>query len=260
MNQEILRIVLGDNLPAYSCHLHPTTVYPELQLVIDADLYWQIAGRKLTLKGCFFWVNYPEVTVQYGPEKAYGRWHHRYVVLAGSRPLEWLTAGLLPREPILLRPSQADHLATLFDKGLRHGFDIRKNHQMRAAMAFEQMLLTIQDYATKDGPPPWLEKVAADLADLQNPPDYNAIAADCRISLRTLQRQFRQWFDMTMHDYYRKQQMETAKVQLLRTNRTTADIAQSLNFSDAGHFSHTFSRYVGMSPSTFRKTMPPQSL
>ena len=55
-----------------------------------------------------------------------------------------------------------------------------------------------------------------------------------------------------MHHFHRRR-IDRARIMLLQTNRTIADIAMELGYSDAFHLSKTFKRMVGSSPKDYRK-------
>jgi AraC family L-rhamnose operon regulatory protein RhaS len=59
----------------------------------------------------------------------------------------------------------------------------------------------------------------------------------------------------TPFDYLRHLRLEHAKSLLLSSNGSIMEIAQQCGFHSAAHFSHMFRESVGLSPSTFRKTL-----
>ena len=60
---------------------------------------------------------------------------------------------------------------------------------------------------------------------------------------------------LTTHEYVTTRRVERAKTLLTETNLTMTEIAQTLGFADSGHFSRVFGKYVGVTPSEYRKSM-----
>lgn len=58
---------------------------------------------------------------------------------------------------------------------------------------------------------------------------------------------------MTFLEYLSKVRMDMAKRLLKETNRTVADICQTVGYSDVRYFSKTFAKYSGLKPNEYRK-------
>ena len=54
-------------------------------------------------------------------------------------------------------------------------------------------------------------------------------------------------------DYYQHRRLQQACTSLLGTNEPITDIAHDLGYCDAAHFSHFFRRYLGTTPSEYRR-------
>ncbi len=252
-------IVTGQILPDYQCHVHPTPEFFELQLVGSADLYWKLGQRSMLLQGNWFWVNWPDVQVRYGQNRSTHYWDHRYMVLTGGRCLEWHELGLLLQEPVQLSDRLFVEATRLFDRALSSYQSPRLLAEHWAANQLEEMLLRIRESAVDHpGRPEWVDVVADRLADWHAAaPDYEALGAELGVSSRTLQRQFKKWTGVSPHTFYLQSRVERAKTLLLRTDSPLRTIADELGFSDEYYFNRIFSRFTGMPPGKFRKTMPP---
>ena len=66
-------------------------------------------------------------------------------------------------------------------------------------------------------------------------------------------RQFKKQYNMTPHNYLLNLRIDKSKNLLVNSKKTIAEIANYLCFSSEFHFSNTFKKKVGISPSEFRK-------
>lgn len=92
---------------------------------------------------------------------------------------------------------------------------------------------------------------ARDILDrtYKNPPSIVELAKQVGISDRTLQRGFRQLFDITVIGYITYLRIQQAE-QLLRSgNVSVAEVANLVGYSHLGHFAAAFKRQIGISPS-----------
>ncbi len=72
-------------------------------------------------------------------------------------------------------------------------------------------------------------------------------------SLSKFNRDFRAAFQDTPHQWIVKKRLEAAKELLLNTDKKVSDIYLDLGFEDLGHFSRTFKKYFGKTPTALRK-------
>lgn len=73
------------------------------------------------------------------------------------------------------------------------------------------------------------------------------------LSKRHLQRAFSENFGTTPHRYILQQRVDRAKHHLIRTKDSITDIALATGFGEVEHFSTTFKRFTGLTPSEFRR-------
>jgi AraC-like DNA-binding protein len=108
------------------------------------------------------------------------------------------------------------------------------------------------------------EGTAIPFRDLRAPIDYicqhfasnisvDSLAAACNISVSALERRFRKHLNKTPHEYINDVRLDTAQQILLETDKPIGAIALETGFSDHSHFSRSFTRKFGMTPSRHRQ-------
>jgi AraC family transcriptional regulator len=75
------------------------------------------------------------------------------------------------------------------------------------------------------------------------------LAEQVRLSRSHFARVFRVTFGLPPHRYVVRRRIEHAKLAMARENPALSEVALSFGFSDQSHFSRTFQRLVGASPS-----------
>ena len=103
-----------------------------------------------------------------------------------------------------------------------------------------------------------LRAITALLGDGNGSPDIDLVAGGMGTSVRTLQR----WLQATGVTYTEVVQRArcTAAQRMLRERRVAiGDISRALGYSDPGHFTRAFHRWMGLTPRAFRaRTVPPR--
>ena len=74
-------------------------------------------------------------------------------------------------------------------------------------------------------------------------------------SKNDITRQFKKQYGITPHNFLLELRIGRAKNMLVNSRKTLSEIANHLCFSSEFHFSNTFKKKVGVSPSEFRKNM-----
>lgn len=77
-------------------------------------------------------------------------------------------------------------------------------------------------------------------------------------SKNDINRQFKKQYNTTPHNFLVELRITKAKNMLVNSRKTIAEIANLLCFSSEFHFSNTFKKKVGISPSEFRRNMTEQ--
>ena len=86
--------------------------------------------------------------------------------------------------------------------------------------------------------------------------NVNSLALQTGVSRYTLIRLFRGWLGRTPQEYIASQRMEYAKQLVCSGRLSHKEIAQELGFKNASHFSLAFKKYTGMSPRSFKASLP----
>jgi AraC-like DNA-binding protein len=96
---------------------------------------------------------------------------------------------------------------------------------------------------------------ARDLIDgrYDQPVDLREMAATANVSPRHFSRSFRRVFGETPHQYLLSRRLERAQYLLRTTDRSVAEICLDVGFTSVGSFTTTFTRHVGVSPTTYRR-------
>lgn len=80
-----------------------------------------------------------------------------------------------------------------------------------------------------------------------------AMASECGLSTDHLGHVFKQAVGYAPMDYFQRRRIQHACTWLLNPRHSITDVALTLGFSDAAHFSRLFRRYHGNSPREYRK-------
>lgn len=103
-------------------------------------------------------------------------------------------------------------------------------------------------------PPQWLERVKEFLREnFSTPPSLDELAKAVGVHPTHLARVFRQFERCTVGDYVRKVRIEYARKKMLTSNEPLVEIALAAGFADQTHFTRSFKRITGMTPTEFRK-------
>ncbi len=81
------------------------------------------------------------------------------------------------------------------------------------------------------------------------------IAKQLFVSKMLLSQQFKKIYGISPYHYYLNKKLSQAKLMLHYSNMTIKEISNKLCFVDEHYFSGLFKRKVGVTPSTFRKTL-----
>ncbi|NCN04327.1 MAG: AraC family transcriptional regulator [Spirochaetales bacterium] len=88
---------------------------------------------------------------------------------------------------------------------------------------------------------------------IHEPLTLGQVADTIGMNMYVFAREFRRLTGTSAMEYHRRVRVEASKYYLATTTNTLADIAATLGFCDQFHFSKTFLRYTGLSPSAFRR-------
>jgi transcriptional regulator GlxA family with amidase domain len=83
--------------------------------------------------------------------------------------------------------------------------------------------------------------------------DLESLARAANVSPRHFSRCFRSAFGETPHQYLISRRLERARHLLRTTDDSVAEICLAVGFQSVGSFTTTFTRHVGVSPTTYRR-------
>ncbi len=86
------------------------------------------------------------------------------------------------------------------------------------------------------------------------------LAQLCNLSLSSFKREFIKLFDDSPANYIRRRKTERAAELLVLSDERISDIAAKCGFNDISHFSNTFQKKYGLSPSSYRLNQNRKSL
>jgi AraC family transcriptional regulator len=103
-------------------------------------------------------------------------------------------------------------------------------------------------------PPAWLKKVKEFLREnFAEPPSLDELAKAVNVHPTHLARVFRQFERCTVGDYVREARINYAREKMLGSNTPLVEIALAAGFADQTHFTRSFKRITGMTPTQFRR-------
>lgn len=129
-------------------------------------------------------------------------------------------------------------------------------------LVVEGLLLEIMAAVARDvpagarnKPPGWLcrakEFVCTNFSEFTS---LNALAAMVGVHPIHLSREFRRYYDEGIGEYVRRHRIEFAAREMAASDRPLLEIAIAAGFADHGHFTRTFKRLTGLTPTQYRAT------
>lgn len=79
------------------------------------------------------------------------------------------------------------------------------------------------------------------------------LSEKCGMSLTSFKKDFRRCFHESPHKWFNKQRLTKARLLLISTNRSIADIGTESNFPNTSHFIKLFRKEFRITPATYRK-------
>jgi AraC-like DNA-binding protein len=90
--------------------------------------------------------------------------------------------------------------------------------------------------------------------NFRDPLHVEDLARKASISVRQLERKFKAAFGISPHDFVCRTRIQAACRVLRESDMPLVDIAMDHGFCDQSAFAHHFKKYIGMTPSQFRRT------
>jgi AraC family transcriptional regulator len=202
----------------------------------------------------------PSALVFYPPDVSHSEEHltdgRHFLVEIDARGLEKVRQyGGRLNEPVILGDKIPSWLAVRMYKEFR-------TRDKFSALALESLVTELLIEASRrelplreNNPPRWLSRVREFLHEnFITPPSLSELARAAGVHPTHLARVFRRFEGCTVGDYIRKIRIERACRKILVSDASLVEIALDTGFADQTHFTRSFRRVAGMTPSEFRST------
>ncbi|MBA4444961.1 helix-turn-helix transcriptional regulator, partial [Cylindrospermopsis raciborskii CS-506_C] len=94
-----------------------------------------------------------------------------------------------------------------------------------------------------------VERLIIQSLDSDDAPDIDQLAKEVAMSASTLQRKFKKLYNQGIYEYYQNYRLEEARRMLLVKQVPVQEVAYTLGFKDPGHFSRSYKKKFGFTPS-----------
>lgn len=84
------------------------------------------------------------------------------------------------------------------------------------------------------------------------------LAALCDMSLSMFKNEFRRSFHTSPHKWLNEQRLSHARLQLITSSKSVAEIARECRFNNASHFIKLFRERFGVTPASYRRSYNPE--
>lgn len=156
------------------------------------------------------------------------------------------------------RPTRFRH-AEIVDLARRVSAELRNPDPMTpmAAQGLAMEMLALATRADPDRdrrPPPWLTRAKAYLDEsFREGPRIADVARRIDVHPARLSRAFRRHYRCSIGQYLRSRRLHWAIEELLRSDRSIAQIARQAGYADQSHFTRAFKRSMGVPPGEYRR-------
>ena len=206
----------------------------------------------------------PAALVYYPPDVSHGEEHftngRHFLVEVDFKSLASIgDYGVRLRDPALLDTNASLWLANRMYKE----FTERDEFSPVALESIATELLVAaarkEKHKAERTPPPWLGRLKEFLREnFSEPPGLTELAKAVDVHPTHLARVFRQFERCTVGDFIREVRIDYARRQLLGSNEPLIEIALGAGFADQTHFTRSFKRVTGMTPTEFRRLFSPR--
>jgi AraC family transcriptional regulator len=125
---------------------------------------------------------------------------------------------------------------------------------MIEGLTLELLGLCVRENRRGSSIPQWLKRIRDQLREQCTAPfTLAALAADAGVQPGYVASAFRRHFGCTVGEFVRRERVALACQRLANSNTSLADIAILTGFADQSHFTRTFKRQIGLTPSAYRK-------
>ena len=201
----------------------------------------------------------PAALVYYPPDVSHGEEHftngRHFLVEVDFKSLQTVRDyGARLSEPVVLDTTSSLWLVNRMYKE----FSDRDEFSAVALESISTELLVAasrRDKRTAErNPPLWLGRLKEFLREnFSEPPGLTELAKAVDVHPTHLARVFRQFERCTVGDYIREVRIDYARQRLVGSNEPLIEIALAAGFADQTHFTRSFKRVTGMTPTEFRR-------
>jgi AraC-like DNA-binding protein len=231
--------------------------YCSLQLISRGHAFLSYGEEGHLLGATTFWFHYPGPFIRLRPDRG-PAWDHRYVAFKGPLMERWRRQGLVFESPLACPADRRAGFVSRFDQMLAW-LDTGGNlseHKARAAL--ELMLWELKEIRLQPSLHGSLLDTLAEFAQERQfrVGGYGVLAKKLGMSLSTLRRRVRETAGETLHAHTRNLRAREARRLLRETDKPLAEVAEILGFTDVYYFNREFKRLAGMTPGTYRRSLP----
>jgi AraC-like DNA-binding protein len=233
-----------------------------LQFLLSGKMYLGIdGGERIVLdRPSIFW-HHPRHSYQYGPSAPSKSWHHHWVTFRGSRGRRLMEKGFMKLSSRGYVPvARPDEYAFAFRRliTLLKEHDRRRHPEM--VIILEQLLSLLASGANESNDDQVhggkMDRLAS---EIRSKPfveyDFKRIAGSMGLSYSHFRRLFRGRMRLAPHNFLLNCRMHSAAKSLAEPLRQVKDVALESGFKDPAQFSKLFRKQIGLSPTSYRKTM-----
>jgi AraC-like DNA-binding protein len=229
--------------------------YHTLQFMTEGRVVVSYDAREHLLDGGWYWPAFPGPRIRMHLQQDCASWVHRYVAFKGPLVSRWQAEGLLPGGPQKAMPPLRRH-AERFDLLLGSVRGAGRWATLRAVSLLETIVIDLAaERASAPEPPAWHSALVRALEQTRGfTPDYERIARECGLGLRTLRRRFRELGGTSLHRFVVQQRLTHARGLLSDTETPIKAVAQELGYDDVFFFTKQFKKHWGVTPGQFRRS------
>lgn len=219
--------------------------------------YWDSirGGRQLQSGDVLFIV--PELAHAYGPGRD-GRWDQIYFVFNGPQFVAWRDTCLLPERAPLQHLEPVPFWRRRFEQVVDPDAPAGPGESLRIMGRLFQLLTEIAGAAAGGGTrQPWLEQAERLLGEpgAAGWIDPETAARQVGMGYEAFRKRFVRSTGIPPAQFQLRRRIDWACAALYHRSVPLKELAAELQFSDVFHFSKTFKRLTGLSPSEFRSQM-----
>lgn len=228
-----------------------------LVYLLDGDgTYRDADGRKCAVRPGDLILLFPELAHCYGPEDG-GVWSEIYLVFSGPVFDLWHRAGMLLSdfpvahlEPVAFWQKQ---LESVVPKSTSSGDQLSAICRLQCLLADAQR--ASGDAAERE--PKWFQRAKLLLSDDgSSAVGLPSIASQLGLSYESFRKEFARRAGQPPSQFRLAQRIRRASAMLYELELSNRQIADRLGFSDEFHFAKAFKKVTGMTPRTFRLSVP----